>query len=170
MGGTPHHTEMALKVNAVMADGRWYDYEKMRRMLMPLIPPGVAMRRTETERLTKSGHHGSVAPLQRVTPRPVDFQIESGRRRIVADFLHNTNFEVEGRGVAGSGPQPKRKIRLVRPFRVTSVRAEPLRIARDQAMARAEMLEQQQKLLKDYLHEIGHGQAAERLAPARPHD
>lgn len=166
MAITPHHTEMSLKVNAVMGDGRWRDYEKTRRMLMPLIPPGIAIRRNEHERMSAGRSKGVKAPIERFKPRSIERQIESGQRRIVADFLNNPNFERDKVGTAGRVSRSgDAKIRLVRPFRVGGKYAEPMRIARDRAQARAEMLEQQQKLLKDYLREIGHGAAAERLAP-----
>ncbi len=167
---TPSHTVLRLKANAMLGDGEWHDYEAVLEALIKLIPPGVAIRRNEMERRAVKR-----APAQRARPLPVADQIRVGARRMVIQFLNNNNFEYDRPSVPGrASGQPRgalhpankgRRIRLVKPFGVGGKYAEPLLVARDQALHENLMLRGQLKLLRDYLVEIGHGAAADRLAP-----
>lgn len=69
----------------VLADGEWWDYEKMMETVGNRIPPGRALRKSE-ERLESQAK--KVGPRKR--PPPTDEQkIRSGRRSLVTSAVHS---------------------------------------------------------------------------------
>lgn len=150
---------LARRATELLGDGEWRPLEDVIRALMPLVPPGRAIRRAEQERI--NAPTGRPAPAQRVIPRDVDKQIATGSRRIVYDFLASSTA-FEHRGVAGPGrhaPNPDRQVRMVRPLRVLGTPA-PRKVPTVGELAR---LRAALDRAARYLAENGHRQLAREL-------
>lgn len=106
-------SEWRLRADALLADGEWHRYEEIRREVAKLVPPGVAVRRTEAMRATTERATRTSGRAGRVTPRAADYLVHVGRRRIALDALRN--------GVKSNCYEQKeddegvRWIRLIRP-------------------------------------------------------
>lgn len=155
---SPVHRDLAQRAVDLLGDGKWHNYEKVVHQLMKLIPPGRAIRRNEKERAMQN-------PNPRKVPLSIERQIASGQRAIVRDFLKNSNFETDKAGSPRAGGNFERHIRMLRPPRMAD--DDPWVLRRAQLEADNEMLSDQVDVLRKYLAEIGHGEVAERLAPAR---
>lgn len=72
------------RANELLADGLWRDREWLIRQMMPLVPPGRALRETEKDRVRQSGRG------PRTRQRSEDYLIRAGQRSIVAMALGQT--------------------------------------------------------------------------------
>ena len=91
---SPH----GLKAREVLLDGEWHPYEEVRAAVMRVIPPGMAIRKAESERLAEARKRSKRGrpPLtqERTVSRSSDFLIEYGRSRIANDVLKAEPYEV----------------------------------------------------------------------------
>ena len=157
------HAQLAARATELLGDGLWHPFEQTMRSLIKLVPPGLALRRNERDRLRLHRQRGVNVGGPRVQQRPTEELIFSGARAIVRDFLHNTAFETDRMGVPQAGGNYDRQIRMVAKLRSSS--ADTLRIARERAQLENERLRDQVTLLRTYLIGIGEQAAADRLAP-----
>jgi hypothetical protein len=170
----PLSNELARRADELLGDGQWHDLESVMLQLMKLVPPGRAMRVNERERKSSTGAHyppGTPVPERRV-PRSREQLITSGARTLVRDFLSNPKvFEVDRPGHHGNHQASLgRRIRMIGTLR--AVRADTLRDSLARTQLRAEHLQARLEAehervaqLRKYLVEIGHEEAANRLAP-----
>lgn len=155
---------LARRAEELLSDGEWHSYEKTLRAMIKVVPPGIAMRRNEQDRVHTNSSHKTPAPAQRKYDRSDDDKIYSGARSIVRDFLNNTRvFETDMPGSHIVGAAHDRKVRLIGKHRY---------MLGDPTLARAERLEKDLALerekvsrMRAYLVQIGHARAARRLAP-----
>lgn len=162
-------TQLAFRAVELLGDGEWHDYEQTVRELMKLIPPGIAKRKVEARR--KAGmaqRRAQGIPKGTLRPTPVDEQVRSGKRQYVTDFLGNARI-FEREKLDGHRPKQPRQTRYGPTVRMI---AAPRSLNADVQRARADRLELEVVRLHDqvldlrkYLVEIGHADAAERLAP-----
>lgn len=89
--GGPRPTELLLKLCDVLGDQQWHPLEAVVAEAGKVIPPGIAMRRTERER-KYSG------PEQRVKAREPERLIQLGKASIVKEVLYGANFERKHEG------------------------------------------------------------------------
>lgn len=75
------------KAAELLADGEWRDREWLIRQLTPLVPPGMAMRQAEKARVNASSKPGRTPPPERLVPRSVEFQVQTGRRAKIVNML-----------------------------------------------------------------------------------
>jgi hypothetical protein len=109
------HTLMDERVTELLGDGQWHNYEATVRELGKLIPPGIAVRKVEKERLGEGTKQrgGTPAPAKRKHALPIEKQVENGRRSLVRVFLKHKRFQTDQPGHTGHRI-PDRKIRMVR--------------------------------------------------------
>lgn len=169
-GVSPHFTQMSERAVELMGDGKWHDYETIIRELAKLVPPGVALRRSEQLRQSARPSTDGAAhdpnwkpPPARIRPRSTEDQISTGARVIARLFLGAVGFETNRPGVSGIkvAGQPVRKIRMVRPPRRAG--GDWMRRERDQA--RADLMELQERCVKiaELLTSLGYTAEAEEL-------
>ena len=168
----PLHLELARRANELLGDGEWHDLETVMQDLMKVVPPGRALRQNERDRQTSNQQKTGSTPASRSRPQPRERLIAFGARTIVRDFLNNTRtFEVDRPGQQGNHKASLgRKVRMI--GRPRALRIDPLRNSLARTQVRAEHLESQLEaaqarvaVLRKYLVEIGHEEAANRLAP-----
>ena len=147
--------QLARRAAELLADGEWHNYEQVFNELAKLVPPGFAIRENEKAR------RGSGGPAARKKVRPAEELIESGRRMYVRDVLSNPrNYE----STKATRPRdPERQIRMIAKPRALVLDAYSQ--ATERLHLRLDTLQDQVDALRKYLAEIGHAEAAERLAP-----
>jgi hypothetical protein len=168
-GGSSSTTHRRLGERAIelLSDREWHPYEPVLRDLSRLVPPGVAIRKSEAMRKTSARLHNG--PAVRKRPRPVDELIRSGARAIVRDFLRTRTFEIDGVGPPGGSytrreREDMRRIRLVGMPR--SARTDPVKKRADRLEYELTIARDQLMALAGVLVELGHGDDVKRLAPS----
>lgn len=149
--------ELARRADELLGDGEWHNYEATMRALIRLVPPGRAMRQNEHDRI---GSGYGMGPPARKQPRDTGDMITSGARTIVRQFLESVAFEATPPKMPRD---PERQIRQLGRHRALT--GDPYRQQRDRLEVQLETARDQIKALRAYLVEIGHGEAADRLAP-----
>lgn len=101
---------MWTKAKEVLGDGQWHNYEAAIREIGTVIPPGVALRTQERERIKSMTTPR--ASEQRTVPLDLDRRVESGRRAMVRVLFKHRCFETDKPGHTRNRV-PDRKIRMV---------------------------------------------------------
>lgn len=154
---TPLGSRLAIRAHELLRDGQWHSWDRTVAELIKLVPPGIAIRRNERERVFSSRKNkGEVTP--RVRPRSPDQLIHSGARAIVRDHL-NTRRLYESQGIGRDRQVRMRNL----PRAVEHANTELARIS--QLSYDVMVLRDQVRALSKYLIEIGHGEAVQRIAP-----
>lgn len=97
-----------LRALEVLADGEWHDYRVTIKDIAAAVPPGVAMRRAEAQRIRSIGSDAPRKYRAGKDSRLIEIGATSIAREVVADA---TTFEIDPRGTPSRvGPK---KIRLV---------------------------------------------------------
>lgn len=88
-GSVVHHVLLEY-----LADEEWHDAEKVIRIGSAAVPPGVAIRLAEADRVAiwKKDHPGQPVP-PRIKNLDKDYQIRVGARRYAVQVLRNKAFE-----------------------------------------------------------------------------
>lgn len=102
------------KILEILSDGEWHDYKDVRDSAARLVPPGVAFRQAEANRVRHYQRQGREVVERKYGSR--EDTVLSGQRAFVNKSL--TNLIRRGRVEAVYGAQPRRK------------RAEKIRLAR----------------------------------------
>lgn len=79
-------TAHALAAEKLLADGEWHDGLELIAVIEKEIPPGIAVRKAELNRASRSARRNGQA-LPRKVERPVAAQIRSGKRSIITAML-----------------------------------------------------------------------------------
>gem|GEM_PF-6991697 len=105
------HAQLAARATELLGDGLWHPFEQTMRSLIKLVPPGLALRRNERDRLRLHRQRGVNVGGPRVQQRPTEELIFSGARAIVRDNQH---------GFGLIQPSFASSTRAIRPARRTS--------------------------------------------------
>lgn len=180
MSGAPFYTEMANRATELLGDGQWHPYEQVLNALMPLVPPGLALRKSEQERLASLQTRKKEAK-PRTRPRTTEELIRSGQRSVARSFLQNKGvFEADRPGSHHIGGNHGRNIRMIGRHRLAqagTVVEQRQQLIDENTELRAKLrhnertitgLRDQVAVLREYLHRLGEGPAAERLLRDAP--
>lgn len=100
-----------VRAEEILADGEWHNYGEVIEALMPLVPPGVALRKNESAR--RKGKPTS--PVNRQVQRTETQLIRAGQRSVVTQMLNSgAIFEIEPR--TALIPASSKKIRMLTEF------------------------------------------------------
>lgn len=111
-----------LRAAELLADGKWHDYSVIVREVAKVVPPGKAIRKSETMRQRAARQHGSyVDPDNRKIPRTDERLIEYGALAIVrATLSGSVLFEIKPRGThLRDGPKRIRIVPGKKPWRAS---------------------------------------------------
>lgn len=109
-------TDLAtLRLAEILADGQWHRLDEVEEQLLPLVPPGPAIRRNERDRIKHWRKDDPKRRTKRVMDLSEEDQIRGGAKSIIRDLLRMKCIEKS----PWEGPSATRTryIRMVRPPR-----------------------------------------------------
>ena len=90
-----------VRARELLVDGQWHDFEETLKELTKKVPPGVALRRAETNRLK-----GGTSQPERVEQPGLERLIHIGKRAVAREALRDNSriaqvFEIVPKGMSG---------------------------------------------------------------------
>ena len=101
--------DLGAYADELLRDGRWHDYHEIVTKIAVKVPPGRAVRRAESQRVTasKDRHGGRDNVPARQQSTGISHQVRIGSRHIAKQVLNRTRFEIHPAGPVPPGT-PKR--------------------------------------------------------------